>query len=317
MADLKDAPASVPLHPTEQDIAPIVEQFIADAVAICDPKGEVIYWNRAAELMFGFSRAEMLGRDMHDHITPERLRERAKSGFARFVKTGEGDFIGRVVRLDGRRADGTEFPIELSISTIPVGGKNCAIAVVRDMTRRARLEDELLRLATTCTLTDVMNRRQFVASSQAEIVRSWRTKSSTTIFILDIDRFRTLNDRYGHAAGDAALKAIGACCKETLRATDLVGRLGGEEFAALLPDTPLQPAAEVCDRLRLKIKRLQVVSEGRPLSLTVSVGVAEHRRGQESLEDTLRRAEHALLQAKNGGRDRLWVATDDDPAPHA
>ncbi len=167
---------------------------------------------------------------------------------------------------------------------------------------------ELARLAATDPLTGVFNRRSFMEAGQRELVRSRRHARLFSVIQLDIDHFKKINDSHGHAVGDRVLQAFAAKCLEELRENDVFGRLGGEKFALLLPETDLAGAGVVAERFREAVAGLVVKDEGREVRFTISLGVASLQEQDTALEDLLRRADEALYLAKNSGRNRVMVA---------
>ncbi len=189
--------------------------------------------------------------------------------------------------------------------------------LVRELARRiglamerACVQKELVQLATTDFLTAAYNRRHFLQLAGAELARAGRYGRPVTMMMLDLDHFKRVNDERGHAAGDEALKAFVGLIKDVLRDQDRLGRMGGEEFAIVLPETALDAAVLVADRLRSRLAVLDVpVGGGEPLRLTTSIGVAECKiRDGEGLEACLSRADVALYRAKGLGRDRVEAA---------
>ena len=136
-----------------------------------------------------------------------------------------------------------------------------------------------------------------------------RYGNPVSLVMLDVDHFKRVNDTYGHAAGDASLILLVKCCRALLRDTDLVGRLGGEEFALLLPDSTDEDAFLVAERVRLNLADLEIAAEGSAFGFTVSMGVACCKPGDTSIEQTIGRADRALYRAKAEGRDRTLKAT--------
>lgn len=166
-------------------------------------------------------------------------------------------------------------------------------------------EKQLFRLATQDGLTELNNRRQFIELADREIERCRRTQGPLTVMMMDLDHFKQINDRYGHAVGDRVIRRFADQCRETLRASDLCGRLGGEEFAALLPDTALADALQVAERLRTAVADTRLAIEGGALSFTVSIGLAQWRPGEHEIDEVLSRADKQLYQAKHEGRNRI------------
>lgn len=170
-----------------------------------------------------------------------------------------------------------------------------------------RLYAQAQKLAVTDLLTDVYNRRGFFELGERETQRALRYKRPLSVIMYDLDHFKAVNDTYGHAAGDLVLKETAHRCRGALRKVDVVGRVGGEEFAVLLPDTSLDRAARVAERLRLLFSQ-PIQSPAVELVVTASLGAAEFTPGDASLEDLLRAADRALYQAKESGRNRVCTA---------
>jgi diguanylate cyclase (GGDEF)-like protein len=166
----------------------------------------------------------------------------------------------------------------------------------------ARME----RLATTDDLTGLLNRRAFFARADAARLLSLRTRQPITLLMLDIDHFKQLNDRFGHATGDEALVKFAATCNEALREHDILGRLGGEEFALALAGTDLDGAIHAAERLRQGVADTRLLTCGNSYTMTVSIGVVLIDP-DEDLPTGLARADHALYEAKRNGRNRVEV----------
>lgn len=176
--------------------------------------------------------------------------------------------------------------------------------------RTAELEQvnrELQTLATRDELTGLANRRHFLGEAERLWRHARRSGEPLAIAVLDLDHFKDVNDRYGHAAGDAVLCELAACLRDTLRATDLAGRLGGEEFGVLLPDTDLAGGEALLQRLRERIAGMSVVFEGQTLSLSASIGLSRSRHEDGGIADALSRADRVLYAAKRQGRNRVRV----------
>nr|WP_281396674.1 GGDEF domain-containing protein [Roseospira visakhapatnamensis] len=167
---------------------------------------------------------------------------------------------------------------------------------------------ELQRLATIDELTGLFGRRHFMHLAERELARRHRTRGPVTAVMLDLDRFKHINDSHGHAVGDTVLRAMGEVLRGALRTLDLAGRLGGEEFAVLLPDTPLTCGQHIAERLREATAVCAVgLPDGGTVTFTASFGVAEHEP-DESLDSLLHRADNALYEAKRTGRNRVVTA---------
>lgn len=169
---------------------------------------------------------------------------------------------------------------------------------------------ELERLARTDQLTGVLNRRTFLFEADRELQWVRRTGEPAAMILFDLDHFKAINDTSGHAAGDAALRAVGELLRVERRATDLIGRLGGEEFALVIRGSDAEAGARAAERLRSALSTLEVRHEASVLSVTASLGVTEVRAGDARPEDALRRADAAMYRAKRLGRNQVVVDTE-------
>lgn len=183
-------------------------------------------------------------------------------------------------------------------------------ALSAEIARRERLEAELKRLATTDSLTGIANRRHFLEAAESELARARRYRRPLMLMLLDIDRFKVINDSYGHAAGDTVLCALVRCCQHNLRAQDILGRIGGEEFAILVPECPAAVGMTLAERLRRGLAATSVENAQGPLRFTVSIGLTDCA-GDAPLAAYIERADKALYKAKMDGRNRVVCADGD------
>ena len=170
--------------------------------------------------------------------------------------------------------------------------------------QRAAME----QLANTDALTGAISRRHFHELGERELARATREQDPIGVLVLDIDHFKRVNDEYGHAGGDAVLRAFTRRCQAQLRASDVLGRLGGEEFAVLLPATALPEAMRAAERIRAAVADAPMAVEGTSLPVTVSIGAASLPADETTLEALLAAADDALYAAKRGGRNRVVAA---------
>jgi diguanylate cyclase (GGDEF)-like protein len=179
------------------------------------------------------------------------------------------------------------------------------VCLQRDLTVQKRVQDELYRLATTDPLTNIANRRAFFERGAIEVDKARRYSRPLSLVMFDIDHFKRLNDTYGHESGDVVLKGVASRALGILRQVDLLGRLGGEEFAVALPETSAKRAGEVAERLRLQIAANPYHLPNGEAFTSASFGVATLGSSHDTLETLLRRADEALYRAKGGGRNRV------------
>jgi diguanylate cyclase (GGDEF)-like protein len=177
-----------------------------------------------------------------------------------------------------------------------------------EIAERRLLEAQLRRMATTDGLTGTLNRSQFLALGQRELEHALLVDQALAVLMLDIDHFKQINDRHGHHAGDEALKHFVAQLRTGVRGIDLLGRLGGEEFAMILPVVDASAAMQVAERLRARVATTPFDHGDRTIDITVSIGVAMARDADTSLEQILARADAMLYAAKHAGRNRVHLS---------
>jgi len=178
-------------------------------------------------------------------------------------------------------------------------------ALQEEITKRRIAQEKLRQLAITDGLTQVFNYRYFMELGRREFERVKRYHRQLSLIIVDIDHFKKTNDTYGHAAGDGALRVVAQICRKILRSVDILARIGGEEFAVLLPETGLEQAWLVAERLRANVSRAVMRSRRGEIRLTLSLGVGTVDEETENFEGLLRSVDSALYTAKRNGRDRV------------
>jgi len=200
------------------------------------------------------------------------------------------------------------LPIFVALVLVTLGGAMFSARLVRALRAQERHAAELQRLARTDPLTGVFNRRQFFEVGLQEFSRARRYGNTLSLLMLDIDHFKGVNDRWGHAAGDQVLQSLVAIISSLIREQDCVGRLGGEEFAVLLPETESAGALASAERLRAAVEQTEIAcatADGGVVRVTVSIGVAASAADDASFEAVLARADKGLYAAKETGRNRV------------
>lgn len=178
----------------------------------------------------------------------------------------------------------------------------------KELVKRKELEKHLRKLADHDSLTGLLNRRSFVEKVDYEVSRCRRYNGNLSYMIIDIDKFKSINDTYGHLIGDEVLKGFSKKMLSVLRETDFIGRIGGEEFAVALPDTSPESANKMAERIRQQLAEYSVCHKEETLSFTVSIGVSNFTAKEENIEEVFNRADTALYKAKNSGRNKVCVA---------
>jgi diguanylate cyclase (GGDEF)-like protein len=171
----------------------------------------------------------------------------------------------------------------------------------RKIIEHRQLENELRRLAATDGLTGALNRAGFFESAQ----QMYEQRQHLALLMVDVDHFKSINDQYGHAVGDSALRHLAVMLRQTTRETDLLGRVGGEEFVVVLPSSSVAKAASVAERIRSRVADSALEWGDRLIEMTVSVGVAARQPNDHKIDDVMMRADSALYRAKNSGRNRV------------
>jgi diguanylate cyclase (GGDEF)-like protein len=216
---------------------------------------------------------------------------------------------------------GNETPVDLRLvegqvirfqcKVIPDDGRMLTYVDVSDLVRSA---DEFKELATTDGLTELFNRRHFLKLADEAWERLERYSSPLSLLMIDIDNFKSINDRYGHDVGDLVIARVADVCREGKRAPDVAARLGGEEFALLLPETDLQDASLAAERLRKMVAEHPIITASGTVSATVSIGIAQASSDTPTIAELLKQADRALYQAKRSGRNRVMTASAINPS---
>jgi len=302
MARALHRPESLEASPSPGLFKAIVES-IADGIVVIDERSTILYCNPSAERLFGWPDGKLGGRPI-DVLLPEEHHIRHQFHVRAFAR-GETEarrMGNRQAHILGRRYDGSEISLGISI----LRGGSMMMAVIRDLSDWVRENRELERLANTDPLSGLLNRRGFTEAAERAIRKGPGEDCRFFLLMLDIDFFKQVNDRYGHDAGDAAIRNVAVVMREALRANDLVARWGGEEFVALLSLNGRKEALTVAERLRARIASTTFSGgPGVAVDMTASIGLVEGSGEGEGLETFVRRADVALYEAKAKGRNRV------------
>ncbi|MDD2929768.1 MAG: sensor domain-containing diguanylate cyclase, partial [Sideroxydans sp.] len=280
---------------------------MSDGLLVMDDGGKIIFANKAVTDMLGYEQDEMLGQDMHDlmHVNADGTQDPRSD--CRMLKVLETGATYRSLEELFRHKDGSLLPVSVSASVlIKQSGRPGIVVAFHDITETKHFERELERRAQTDVLTGLNNRRHLYELAEQEWHRAKRYGKPLAVLMLDVDHFKRTNDTYGHYAGDAVLRKLSEVCLHTLREIDIIGRFGGEEFVILMPETVAVHALEAAERLRLALASAEVpIDSGEKLRFTVSIGVTCMSVEDANIDALLKRADLAMYQAKNAGRNQV------------
>ena len=292
------------------------------ALVSLDAQGQVTEWNSSIGRVTGFSSDAVLGQSFSvfypvDAMTPDRLLDRLREA----DDNGWSMDDGWRLKADGSRFWGSAMLAPLRepqrdsqgdgshLSYKPLGlrlaGEPAYCLVIRDISDQ-REANEKLRQANACDhLTGIANRRAFFEAAERELDRAQRSPRPVSLILFDVDHFKQVNDTYGHPAGDAVLRHLAELLTATFRPLDVVARVGGEEFAVLLPSTDLVVATAVANRLREAVAAQTVLVDGHAIRYALSGGVAVAHDAALGLDILMKKADRALYAAKATGRNRI------------
>lgn len=291
-------------------LADVIENSPA-ATYVKNREGRYLLVNRMHEEVTGMSRAQTLGK-----TDAEIFPTSAADAYRRVDQ--EVMTTGRTVEAEETLVDkrGEACFLSIKFPTRNTAGEITGICgISTDITQIKHYQRELERLSRFDDLTNLYNRRHFVTLARHELSRSKRYGGKLSVMMVDIDHFKRVNDNHGHKTGDIVLATIAGQIRQALRDTDIAGRLGGEEFSIILPETELGNAILVAERLRQQVAASAIeIGNGNTLNCTLSIGVADLGDEAEDVEKLLHRADLALYEAKNNGRNKVVSAGPDRPA---
>jgi diguanylate cyclase (GGDEF)-like protein/PAS domain S-box-containing protein len=298
-------------------LSAILSGVVDYALINLDARGCVTEWNESIGRVTGHS-AEVVGQSLSvfypkDAITPERVLDRLNEA----EHSGWSLDDGWRLRSDGKRFWGSAM---IAPQRAPSGHSPLADAlsdadktgyclIVRDMSGHRDAAEEARHAAVCDHLTGIGNRRAFFDAAENELRRWRRMPRPLSLLLIDADHFKKINDTHGHPAGDAVLRHIARLMGDTFRQIDVVARIGGEEFAVLLPSADLASALRVAELLRAKLEAQRAPTDAGPVGCTVSIGVATMDEHIPNVEVLFKRADEALYAAKNSGRNRVCGPT--------
>jgi diguanylate cyclase (GGDEF)-like protein/PAS domain S-box-containing protein len=294
-----------------------VNETAIDAIIAFDAGRRIISWNAAAARLYGYSAAEAIGRPM-SMLVPEFLRQEVEDLVAATAAAaGRAEqFAIKPVEGPALRADGTLVPVEVAFSSWRTGTERHFSAIVRDITERKQHERELQALADHDSITNLFNRRRFEQELERVVSECARYGRSAALLVLDLDGFKVVNDLHGHAAGDEILMKLGPLLQRSVRDTDVVGRLGGDEFGVIVQEADRDEAEYVAQKIAGAVRGSgMVISDLVRAQVTASIGVAAiEPHGGATAAELQVGADRAMYRAKALGRGGYAFMVPDDDA---
>ncbi|WP_313370356.1 diguanylate cyclase [Sedimentibacter sp.] len=278
----------------KESILNAVINSVQDGMIMTDDKGYVSLWNPAAVQLFGYTKDEILGKELHELTVSNDFENMNNNGTINSLFADK-----KVKELKIKHKDGQVFDAEVSISSLKINDKDYYVGIFRDISDRIKAREELEKLSVTDYLTNTYNRRFFVNRLEEEIERFKRTGRVFSIAMLDVDKFKTINDKYGHSVGDLVLQNITDFIKKRIRKADCLARWGGEEFIILLADTPIADAGVLLEDLRLGISKIKIPNID---EFTGSFGAVGYMYG-DTADMMIQKADNMMYKAKTCGRN--------------
>ena len=291
---LRDAPARY---------AELVRNVTAYGIYMVDRQGRIQSWNRGAANITGYAERDVIGQPYDMVFGESGVRDGQPLKTMNYARSNSHcrDDQNR------RKRSGEEFVAHITLDAVRAvsGAITGFVEVFHDITEQKRREDRLYQRATRDALTGLYNRGHFTEMATIEIDRARRFAEPLSVALLDIDHFKKINDTHGHEVGDKAIVCLATTCAQFIRKIDFIGRIGGEEFAVMLPRANKEPAMETAQRLRIKLAEQRVQVLDKDVHFTVSFGIATLRPTTKDLAELLRNADAALYKAKREGRNRV------------
>ncbi|MDR2695511.1 MAG: diguanylate cyclase [Deltaproteobacteria bacterium] len=283
----------------------------ADAVIVISPQGTLLDLNKMACEHVNMAREDLVGQHLRTIFTSAR-EQFVIANLEEILKTGEQRTFEALLT-----SPDSPIPVEINARLIEFQGQAAVLGIARDITERKILQARLEYQASTDPLTALNNRRHFLLKADQEFLRFKRYGNAFAMLMLDLDLFKNVNDTYGHQTGDALLREFSRQMRVAFRHSDILGRIGGEEFSVLLLESSLHRAIEVAERLRQQVEKSPLQLNDTTVPYTVSIGVTTAGAADASLDGIMRRADAALYQAKRKGRNQVEFANAPAGQEHA
>jgi diguanylate cyclase (GGDEF)-like protein/PAS domain S-box-containing protein len=291
----KRGPRKVPSKVQPRDIEALFEKLFSsspDAIVVVDERGRIVEANPQVESLFGFACDELLGSPI-ETLIPDRFRSVHPSYRSAYNDRPMMRPMGSGLELFGMRKDGSEFPADIMISPVKTEAGNLVLAVIRDITERMRMEEELRQVAWTDSLTGLGNHRRLADAFETEAKRFERTGRVAALLLIDLNGLKKINDTQGHVAGDRALQQLADALRAECRSVDTPTRYGGDEFVVILPETNAEGAVSLALRLTNRL-----ANDRKNPHISFSHGVGVYPNDGQNLDQLLEIADRHLYEMK-------------------
>jgi diguanylate cyclase (GGDEF)-like protein/PAS domain S-box-containing protein len=273
-----------------------ISESAIDAIISINSRGEIISCNRAMEIIYGYRKKGLLGKQF-TLLIPEQYRNAYQKVIEQLVSTGDPNINGKMIELYGLKKDGSIFPLELSISTWKVDGETFCSSIIRDVTEKKHNEEMIRHLAYYDPLTNLPNRNLFHDRLQQAISGTTHKYDTIALLMMDLDRFKEINDTLGHQIGNIVLREVGLFLNDLFKDACITAHLGGDEFAMLLPNKDAEGAIQAAERIIEGLEK-PFVFNNLILHVPASVGIAMFPGHGEDASTLVRKADIAMHTAK-------------------
>lgn len=292
--------ALLQLSASERRLRVLFEKAPVALLVLSGPESTIVAANDAAHDLIGSGHAPLIGQEFN------KLTESLKAPDAADAAEAVQTYGGAIESLQFKAPDGSPRVASLTATMVPWDDGHAILASLRDITERRHAEDHLRQEARHDALTGLLNRRYFLQRLQIAAGAAWRHSQPLSLCICDVDRFKEVNDTHGHVSGDLVLTAFGKLIQEQLRAEDLAGRVGGDEFCIAFPYTPSAAAASALERIRARLAQQRFTSgTGVEFPVSASFGLIDLPPDRTSTEALIEAADQALYRAKRSGRNLI------------
>jgi diguanylate cyclase (GGDEF)-like protein/PAS domain S-box-containing protein len=323
---LEMMPGTAPIEASPKPRAMATLDAMGESVITVDADGRIDYINHAAEILLGMQFDQVMGKSFPEvaSLVDEADRRSLGDPVRKALTTGGRVTMGRravLVPVQPSGGAGPERSVEISVTPLRFDGKDIQglVIVLHDTSELRGLTRQMTYQASHDALTGLINRREFERRLQEAMDSAQTGDVGHALCYLDLDRFKVVNDTCGHTAGDNMLREVASLIRETVRDSDTVGRIGGDEFALLLVGCPLEKARQICDNVVRSVNDYRFVWKDRIFNIGVSVGLVEIGRNSGSLEDILSAADSACYVAKKQGglHVHVYSAREEASARHS